>query len=52
LHDLVFLVVVGADALGRLAMVGLILRAHLQACRHRGSLLIGAPLSAVGERES
>ena len=29
LHDLVFLVVVGADMFGRLAMVGLIARAHL-----------------------
>ena len=28
LHDLVFLLVVGADMLGRLAMVALILRAH------------------------
>lgn len=28
LHDLLFLVVVGADMLGRLAMVALILRAH------------------------
>jgi hypothetical protein len=28
LHDLVFLVVVGADMFGRLAMVALIVRAH------------------------
>jgi hypothetical protein len=28
LHDLVFLLVVGADMFGRLAMVGLIIRAH------------------------
>jgi hypothetical protein len=31
LHDLVFLIVVGADILGRLAMVGLIMRARLLA---------------------
>jgi hypothetical protein len=28
IHDLVFLLVVGADLLGRMAMVGVILRAH------------------------
>jgi hypothetical protein len=33
LHDLAFLVVVGADMVGRLAMVGLVIRAHVIAAR-------------------
>jgi hypothetical protein len=33
LHDLVLLVVVGADMFGRLAMMGLIIRAHVIAAR-------------------
>jgi hypothetical protein len=41
LHDLVFLVVVGADMFGRLAMVGLIIRAHVIAA---GITLIDARL--------
>ena len=38
LHDLVFLIVVGADMFGRLAMVALIVRAHALAS---GMTLIG-----------
>jgi hypothetical protein len=49
LHDLVFLVVVVADMLGRLAMVGLIVRAHAISA---GVSLIGSYLLQPRESES
>lgn len=48
-HDLLFVLVVGADMCGRLAMVGLIVRAHVLSS---DTLLSGAPLSPTGERDS
>jgi len=49
LHDLVFLVVVGADMFGRLAMVGLIVRAHAMPC---GVRFIDGHLLQPRQRES
>ena len=49
LHDMVFLLVVGADILGRMIMVGLIVRAHVIST---GVTLFDHRMPQMQERES
>lgn len=47
LHDLVFLIVVGADVIGRLAMAALIIRARGVLARRRAAMRAPAPAPAA-----